>query len=461
MTMSRRNMELLLLAAAALPVFALYAAYLHNMSVAVTPRSLMVPICLAASFAIAHVAVRFLAPGADPGILPVTFALSGIGITFVTRLSPDAASRQVLLLLVSVALMVAVLALARDLDRFERHKFRIGIAGVLLLVAPLLPVIGRTVDGERLWVSVAGVNIQPGEFAKVALIAFFAAFFANNREVLSERAHRVGPLTFPSLVTLLPMFVVWLSALGVVAVEGDYGSALLFFTYFVIMLYIATGQAGYVIVSLLLLALGGGIVYRAIPHVAARIDIWADPFRDAQGSGYQIVQALSALANGGMTGTGIGRGYAAASAGGAATWLPAVDTDGIFAAMGEELGLLGAAAIVMCYLALAIRGVATAARAKSDLSAFMAAGLTAGIFVQAFIIIGGITKLIPLTGITLPFVSRGGTSLLANFVMIALLIRCGDEGTGRDVQMVSSQRSWFGDDGGETGVLGQIGRAHV
>ena len=425
--LSRRNTELFLLLLAAVPVILLYAMYVVTSNQQISVQTLGVPLGLLGAFAAAHVAIRFLAPGADPAILPVVFALSGIGITFLTRLAPDAAVSQVVWLYLSVGVMVAVLALVRNLDKLADYKYTLGIAGIVLLVLPML--VGTERYGSKLWIYIGSFGFQPGEFAKIALVLFLAFYLASNREALSVSMRGLGPVKIPQPRMLVPIVVMWGISLLVVVFETDLGSALLFFTFFVIMLYVATGRVSYVVVSVALLAVAGVACYQLFGHVQTRVNMWVDPWSDASGGGYQIVQSLYSLADGGLTGTGIGKGMA--------TLIPVVSSDFIFSAIGEEMGLLGASGVLMLYLLLGVRGFATAARAKSDTSAFAAVGLTSAVVFQAFLIVGGVTKLLPLTGVTLPFVSQGGTSLLACFIIVGLLLRAGDEGTGREAQMES------------------------
>ena len=425
--LSRRNTELFLLLLAAVPVILLYAMYVVTSNQQLGIQTLGVPLGLFGAFAAAHVAIRFLAPGADPAILPIVFALSGIGITFLTRLAPDAAVSQVVWLYLSVGVMVATLALVRNLDKLSDYKYTLGLAGVVLLVLPML--VGTERYGSKLWIYIGDFGFQPGEFAKIALVLFLAFYLAANREALSVSMRGIGPFKVPQPRMLLPIVVMWGISLLVVVFETDLGSALLFFTFFVIMLYVATGRVSYVVVSIALLAVAGVACYQLFGHVQTRVNMWLDPWSDASGGGYQIVQSLYSLADGGLTGTGIGKGMA--------TLIPVVSSDFIFSAIAEEMGLLGASGILMLYLLLGVRGFATAARAKSDTSAFAAVGLTSAVVFQAFLIVGGVTKLLPLTGVTLPFVSQGGTSLLACFIIVGLLLRAGDEGTGRESQMES------------------------
>lgn len=426
--MSRRTTELLLLIAAAFPVTLLYAMYVVTTGAALSFQTLAVPLGLFAAFAAAHIGVRIFAPGADPAILPVVFTLSGIGITFVTRLQPDASLGQVIFLFLGVALMVGTLAVVKNLEVIKRYKYALGIAGIILLVLPMF--IGTEIYGSKLWIKIGGFQFQPGEFAKVLIVLFLAGYLAENRELLSISNRTVLGIKFPRLRLLYPLFIVWGVCLLVVAFERDLGSALLFYTIFLIMLYVATGRVSYVIIGLALLAIGAFGMYQIMSHVQVRVAIWLDPFSDAQNLGYQIVQSLFSLADGGLAGVGIGKGMA--------DIIPVVASDMIFAAIGEEMGLLGGSAVLLLFMLFAVRGLTTAARAKSDLAAFSAAGLTAAISFQAFTIVGGVTKLIPLTGVTLPFMSQGGSSLLASFVIVALLLRAGDEATGRSTEIANT-----------------------
>lgn len=426
--MSRRTTELLLLIAAAFPVTLLYAMYVVTTGAALSFQTLAVPLGLFAAFAAAHIGVRIFAPGADPAILPVVFTLSGIGITFVTRLQPDASLGQVIFLFLGVALMVGTLAVVKNLEVIKRYKYVLGIAGIILLVLPMF--IGTEIYGSKLWIKIGGFQFQPGEFAKVLIVLFLAGYLAENRELLSISNRTVLGIKFPRLRLLYPLFIVWGVCLLVVAFERDLGSALLFYTIFLIMLYVATGRVSYVIIGLALLAVGAFGMYQIMSHVQVRVAIWLDPFSDAQNLGYQIVQSLYSLADGGLAGVGIGKGMA--------DIIPVVASDMIFAAIGEEMGLLGGSAVLLLFMLFAVRGLTTAARAKSDLAAFSATGLTAAISFQAFTIVGGVTKLIPLTGVTLPFMSQGGSSLLASFVIVALLLRAGDEATGRSTEIANT-----------------------
>lgn len=423
-----RNTELGLLILGAIPVTLLYAMYVLNTSTELTLQTMAVPLLLFAAFTVAHIAVRFLAPGADPALLPTVFILAGVGISFVTRLAPSLAVNQVVWLFLSIIAMIVTMVIVRNLDDLARYKYTLGLAGVVLLVAPMI--LGVEINGSKLWIQVGSFTFQPGEIAKVLLVLFLASFLATNREALSISTRKIGPFSVPRPRMLLPLLVTWGLSLLVVVFERDLGSALLFYSFFVVMLYVATGRKTYVFVSIALLALGGIVCYHLFGHVRTRVSIWLDPWADAQGGGYQIVQSLYSLADGDLVGTGIGRGLP--------TLIPIVESDFIFSAIGEEMGLLGGAAVIILYMVFAVRGFTTAARAKSDVSAFTAIGLTSAIAFQAFLIVAGVTKLLPLTGVTLPFMSQGGSSLLSSFIAVGLLLRCGDEATGREAQLVSA-----------------------
>jgi cell division protein FtsW (lipid II flippase)/cell division protein FtsI/penicillin-binding protein 2 len=436
--MSRRNIELLLLIAAAPVVLLLFALVDGAARSALTWQDFAVPGALMLAFLLAHVAVRFTAPGADPVLLPVVAVLSGVGLAFITRLDPHLAGQQVLWLFIGVGFLIATLAVVPSLDRLARYKYTLMLAGIFLLVLPA--VVGREVNGAKLWLKLGPVSFQPSEIAKILIVLFLAAYLAEKREVLSVSTHRVAGLWLPPMRQLGPMLAMWLVSLFVLVAEKDLGSSLLFFGIFLVMVYVATGRPAYTIVGAVLFLVGATAAYFLFAHVRLRVGIWMHPFADATGKGYQLVQSLFAFAAGGMAGTGIGRGLEQR--------IPFVTTDFIFSAIGEELGLMGGVAIIIAYLVFVLRGLATAVRARSDMAAFTAAGLVAAFGLQAFVIIGGVTRLIPLTGVTLPFVAYGGSSVVANFMLLALLMRAGDEApTAEGAELLTS---------GKTGVLGRL-----
>lgn len=431
--MKRRNIELVLLCVAAPLVVLLFAMIALNQGQSLDMNTLGVPVGIFVAFVIAHIAVRRFAPGADPAILSLAFALSGIGIAFVTRLAPNLAVNQVMWLFLGVACMVVVLVVIRNLDKIANYKYTLMIVGFLLLLSPLVPGIGTEIYGSRIWLSIAGFSFQPGEIAKIVIVLFLAGYLAQNREMLSVFTWRIGPVRLPDIRTLLPLLLMWGVAMLIVVFEKDLGSALVFFFVFLLMLYVATGKKFYLVIGLGLIAIGGVGAYFAFDHVQIRVATWLDPFADAQNTGYQLVQAIYSMADGDLFGVGLGRGLA--------EQIPIVESDFIFAAIAEEIGLLGAAGVLLLFLCFAVRGFVTAARAKSDVSSFVAVGVTALIVLQAFIIVGGVTRLIPLTGLTLPFISQGGSSLLASFIAVGLLLRCGDEGTGVGTEVASATGS--------------------
>lgn len=441
--MKRRNMELLLLCIAAPIVIVLFAMLVLVGGQELSFNTLGVPIGIFAAFLAAHFAVLKLAPNADPAILPITFALSGIGIAFVTRLAPESAGRQLMWLFAGVAILILILWLVKSLDKLAEYKYTFIIVGILLLLAPMLPVVGSEVNGSRLWIEIGGFSFQPGELAKICIVIFLASYLAQHREMLSIFSWRVGPFRLPSLATLLPLIVMWALAFMVVVLEKDLGSALVLFLVFLVVLYISTGKKFYIIIGVLLAGIAAVLLYHFFSHVQVRVQIWQDPFADAQGTGYQLVQSIYSFADGGIFGVGIGKGLC--------TSIPYVESDFIFAAICEETGLLGGAGVLLLYLCFAIRGVCISARAKSDVSCFIAAGCTAIIVLQAFIIVGGVTRLIPMTGITLPFISQGGTSLICGFIIVALLLKAGEEGTGINSEMKTSVMHRASD----SGVLGR------
>ena len=441
--MTRRNLELVLLCIAAPIVILLFAMLALYRGEELGLTTLGVPLGLFGAFVIAHIATRLLAPDADPALLPIVFALSGIGICFVTRLAPNLAFNQVIWLFVSVAAMIVTLALSRKLDHLANYKYTLMLFGFILLLSPLLPVVGTEHYGSRIWLSFGPFSFQPGELAKIVIVLAVSGYLAANREMLSVFTWRLGPFRLPELRTLAPLIIMWVIALLIVAFEKDLGSALVFFFVFLAILYVATGKKFYLIVGFLLMIAGIIGAYMLFDHVKIRVANWINPFADPQGAGYQMVQGIYSIADGDLFGVGIGRGLA--------DQIPFVESDYIFAAIAEETGLLGAAGVLLLYLSFAIRGYVTAARAKSDFSSLVSAGLTTTICLQAFIIVGGITRVIPLTGITLPFISQGGSSLLSSFIAIGLLLRCGDEGTGVGQEMANVTESM-----NSNSVLGRV-----
>jgi cell division protein FtsW (lipid II flippase) len=374
---------------------------------------------------VAHAAVRRYAPRADVTLLPIAALLNGIGYVFIARLDEDLAGLQATWTFFGVAAFIATLVVVRRARDLEHLRYTVALVGVALLLLPLAPGIGRTINGARLWARIGPVNFQPGEFAKIALAAFFAAYLVEYREVLSIR-RRLGPLQVPELALRIvaPLLAAWGMSLVIIMAEKDLGSSLLFFALFVSMLWVATGVGSYLTIGLGLFASGAVLAWSAFDHVQQRVRIWLDPWPYAADQGFQIVQGLFALGSGGVTGTGISLG--------SPQKIPASTTDFIFAAIGEELGLLGTTAVLAGYVLLIGAGLRIALRTTNPFEKLLAAGLTTIVGVQAFIIIGGVTRVVPLTGITLPFVSYGGSSLLANYMLLALLLRISNDTAERE-----------------------------
>ncbi|MGI9033041.1 MAG: FtsW/RodA/SpoVE family cell cycle protein [Acidimicrobiales bacterium] len=374
--------------------------------------------------AVAHVATRRLAPGADGILLPLAGLLNGVGYVFIARLDKDLAALQAVWTALGVGAFVGTLLLVRRVRDLERFRYTFALVGIGLLMMPLLPVLGQNINGSRLWVRFGTVTFQPGEFAKIVLCIFFASYLVEKRELLSETLHRVAGVFVPDLKHFGPVVLAWGVSLVIMTAERDLGSSLLFFTLFIAMLWVATGRGAYLAIGGALFAGGAYFAWSAFAHVQERVTIWINPWKTANGTGYQVVQALFAFAAGGLAGTNLAQG--------SPQRIPAVATDFIFAAIGEELGLLGTTAVVIAFLVMVGTGIRIALRAEPPFEKLLAVGLTTIIGVQSFVIIGGVTRLVPLTGITLPFVSYGGSSLLANYVLLALLLRISHDQAGRE-----------------------------
>ena len=383
---------------------------------------------------VVHVANRFLAPQADPVILPVVLMLNGIGFVMIYRLNaaPQSAAdapwhyQAVWTVLGVAAYVITLLAVRRSRD-LERYRYMLVFGALLLLVLPLAPYLGNTPEyqltGVRLWIHVGSITFQPVEIAKLMLVVFFASYFVEKREMLTLSTRRVGNRLLPDLRPLGPIAVAWVVSLLVILFEHDIGFSLLLFVMFIAMLWVATGRWTYVV--------GGMVAFVAGTYLAAhlpfaktlidqRVSAWLDPGAHYRTFGYQTVQGWLALGRGGLTGAGLGLGTPYI--------IPIAYSDFIFAAIGEELGLLGTSAVVVGFLLLIGAGIRTALRARSDFSKLAAVGFTAIVGFQSFFIMAGVLRLLPLTGVSLPFIGYGGSSLLANYVLVALLVRISDEG---------------------------------
>jgi peptidoglycan glycosyltransferase len=372
---------------------------------------------------VAHVAVRVLARGADGTLLPLAVLLHGLGYVMITRLDDRLAGLQSLWSLVAIAAFVATLLFVQRATDLARYKWTLFFAGAALLLLPMLPGIGVNVNGARIWVELGPLNFQPGEFAKIALAVFFAAYLAERRELIAASTWKVGPFRLPELQYIAPILVAWAFSVLVMVGERDLGSSLLFFTLFVVMMWVATERVSYLVIGFVLFGAAAFVSWRLFDHVQTRVDIWLDPWADEYGKGFQIVQALYGLGDGGIVGTGLGRG--------SPDKVPEAQNDFIFAALGEEMGLVGATTVLMAYVLLIGAGLRIALRTDRPFEKLLAVGLTTIVGMQAFIIIGGVIKVVPLTGITLPFVSYGGSSLLSNYVLLAILLRLSDAGARR------------------------------
>jgi cell division protein FtsW (lipid II flippase) len=376
-------------------------------------------------YVVAHLAVRRFAPAADGTLLPLAAMLNGIGFVVIARLGgagSDYASQagiQSAWVGIGIAVFVLTLVVVRDVRVFARYRYIALLLGIGFMLLPLLPVIGQSKGGGRLWVGFGPISFEPNEVAKVLLVAFFAAYLADKRELLTEGRIRIGRWFVPSPRDLGPLLLAWAMALLVLAYEQDIGTSLLFFGVFAAMLYMTTKRAAYLVGTLILLVVGAFVAYKAFGHVRVRVQNWTNPWPNAQGSGIQPVQGWYALGSGGIAGTGLGLGQ---------PWrVPLASTDYMFTSIGEELGLVGSIGIIAAFMLFVGSGYRIAVDATRPFTKLFAAGLATIIGLQTFLIIGGVTRVIPLTGISLPFVSYGGSSLVANFALLAILLRISDE----------------------------------
>jgi cell division protein FtsW (lipid II flippase) len=388
---------------------------------------------LAVLFGGAHLALRRLAPYADPLLLPCVALLNGLGIVLVHRLDLAVAERarlagravprgdaslQLVWTTIGVVVFIVVLAVVRDHTRLQRYAYTAAAAGLVALLLPAVPGLGATVNGARLWVRVGPMTVQPSEVAKVLLLLFFASYLVAKRDVLSLASTRVLGVDLPRARDLGPILVAWAASIAVLVRERDLGSSLLFFGIFVVMLYVATERTSWLIMGLAMFLASSFAAYHLFGHVQRRVDTWLDPFAHTSTSGYQLVQGLFGMGTGGLLGTGLGQG--------SPNTVPFAKTDFILAALGEELGLAGVMAVLVLFAVVVERGLRTALLCRDSFGKLLAGGLAFSLCLQVFVIAGGVLGLIPLTGVTLPWLSYGGSSIVTNYALVAVLLRISD-----------------------------------
>jgi len=373
----------------------------------------------------AHVVVRLAAPYADPVLLPIVAALNGLGLAEIHRLdlsgmtgAGSLASKQLVWMTVGVVLFAAVLLGLRDHRRLQAYTYSFGLAAIVLLLLPMLPVIGESINGARIWIHLGPMSFQPGEVAKIALVLFFAGYLVVHRDALALAGRRFGGIDFPRGRDLGPILGMWLVSLAVLVFQSDLGSSLLFFGLFVVMLYVSTERPGWLVLGAVLFGAGSYLAYLFVAHVQVRIVAWLHPFAHGVNS-YQLVQGLYGMAWGGLVGRGLGQGSPELT--------PLSYSDFIMSALGEEIGLTGVMALLVLYGLIVERGLRIALVCRDPFGKLVATGLAITFALQVFVVIGGVTRLIPLTGLTTPFLSYGGSSLVANWVIVALLLRISDQ----------------------------------
>src|SRR5215510_44778 len=405
-SLSYRNRELAnLFIVAILTGLGFASVYIARQDV-ISTESLSYALFFFALYLTAHVVARLTVPQADPYLLPLAALLTAFGVTEIYRLEPDNAFRQGMWIVIGVAAFSATLLLLRhDYRRLESYKYLFGLVAIGLLALPALPGLKQTVNGATLWVQIGSFRFQPGELAKIMLIVFLAGYLREKREVLAQgRLKDFGPL-----------LAIWGAAMLVIVETNDLGSALLYYGIFLAMLYVATARGWYAAAGLVLFIGGSALVYHFVPRVQERVSIWIDPWQHSHTTGYQIIQSLYSIGNGGFDGKGFGKGVYATTSG--HPLIQQINSDFIYSALAQELGLVGAAALLLVYMLFCLRGFRIAMLAQDGFSKLLALGLTFGFALQTFIIVGGVLRIIPLTGITLPFLSYGGSSVVANFIL--------------------------------------------
>jgi len=377
-----------------------------------------------------HVAQRFVARDADPLILPIVTLLNGLGIVMIHRLDISAgltgwqanATRQMVWTAIATVVAIAVIVSVRNHRVLQRYRYVWMLIGVILLMLPLVPFIGVTINGARLWVDLGFVSFQPGEIGKIALALFFAGYLVTARDSLSVVGKRMFGVTWPRIKDLGPIVIVWALAMVVLIFQRDLGTSLLYFGLFLVLMYVATGRAIWFVVGGGMFVTGALVASQFLTYVQGRFSAWLDSFNQANyeavGGSYQLVQGIFGFASGGIIGTGLGAGHPGI--------VPLAESDYIVASLGEELGLVGVFAILSLYMLFVARGIRIGINGSDDFGRLLAVGLTFVIALQVFIVIGGVTRVIPVTGLTTPFLAAGGSSLVANWIIVALLLRLSD-----------------------------------
>jgi cell division protein FtsW (lipid II flippase) len=423
---NRRNAELLLLCFATVITAVALLIVEANQEQGLSLDLISYTVAYLALFAGAHLAIRRFAPYADPLLLPVVALLNGLGLVMIHRLDlavgagevpqGPSANQQVLWTLVGVLGFSLVVIFLKDHRQLSRYGYVCGLAGLVLLMIPaVLPARYSEQNGAKIWIQFTGFSIQPAEFAKILLLIFFAAVLVAKRDLFTSVGKHFLGMDLPRPRDLAPLLAAWVLSIGVMIFERDLGTSLLLYASFLVMVYIATDRFSWVVIGLSLFGAGSVVAYHLFDHVRVRVQNWQDPFADPDGAGYQMVQSLFSFATGGIFGTGLGNGQPGT--------VPAASTDFIIAAVGEELGLVGLAGVLMLYTIVIVRGLRTAVAVRDSFGKLLAAGLSCTLAIQLFIVVGGVTNLIPLTGLTTPWLSYGGSSLVANYLLLALLVR--------------------------------------
>jgi len=423
---TRRNAELLLLCFAALITVAAFMIVEANQQRGLRWSLISYGLIFVVVFGSAHLAIRRFAPYADPLLLPIVALLNGLGLVMIHRLDlvnselsgrrHPSATQQMLWTVVGVAAFALVVTFLKDHRQLARYGYVCGVTGLVFLVIPaLLPASLSEQNGAKIWIRFQGFSIQPAEFSKILLLIFFSAVLITKRSLFTSAGKHFMGMTLPRPRDLAPLLAAWVISVGVMAFEKDLGTSLLLYASFLVVVYLATQRFSWVLIGFVLFAAGSLAAYFIFGHVRTRVQMWWDPFADPDGAGYQIVQSMFSFATGGIFGTGLGNGQP--------DTVPAASTDFIIAAFGEELGLVGFASILLLYTIVIVRGLRTAIAMRESFGKLLAAGLASTLAIQLFIVVGGVTQLIPLTGLTTPWMSYGGSSLLANYVLLAILAR--------------------------------------